>query len=284
MVSEARGGWGPGAVTLGIRDADASLAFYADLLGLSATEGDGGTWRVGAGEDGGPLLMLEHRPDAPPRPARAAGLFHVAFLVPSREDLAAVFLRLRSAGPALAGGSLQGASDHGVSRALYLADPEGNGLEIYHDRPRDAWPRHGGRLAMFTRPLDLPALLDGVAHEAPLPPGTSIGHVHLRTADLDAAEAFWRRETGMETTVRDYPGALFLAHGAYHHHLGLNVWGGPFHEAPEDAAGLVRLEWLAEKGDAAAAAAEGDPPRARTVRTPDGVEVVLRSPARPRPA
>lgn len=260
-------GHGPGALTLRVGSPDAVLAFYGELLGLdTAAEGEG--WRLSSPGSEEPLLVLEHAPGAPPRPPRAAGLFHLALLVPSREDLGRVFLRLRGAGPSLAGGSLQGASDHGVSRALYLADPEGNGLEIYHDRPRGAWPSEGGRIAMFTRPLDLEDLLEGVDGAATLPAGTSVGHVHLRTADLAASETFWVREAGMETTVRGYPGALFLAHGDYHHHLGLNVWGGPFDAAPGGTLGLAGLEWRTAAGDGG---------EARRRRTPDGIEVLLRA-------
>ncbi len=152
---------------------------------------------------------------------RRTGLYHLAILVPTRRDLAASLLRLaRTRWP------LQGASDHLVSEALYLADPDGNGIEIYRDRPRPEWPRDGEQLQMATLPLDLEDVLgelDGGAEEA-LPAGTRIGHVHLQVANLPSSEAFYSGMLGFDVTVRGYPGALFVSAGGYHHHIGLNTW------------------------------------------------------------
>jgi catechol 2,3-dioxygenase len=192
-------------------------AFYGGVLGLRS-EG----LLLLAPRASEPLLALEPAPAAPPRRRGAGGLFHVALLVPGRPELAAVLLRLAEAGV-----PLQGASDHGASEALYLADPEGNGLEIYADRPRAAWPRSGGALALTTAPLDVAALVaEAGGRSTPLPPGTCVGHVHLRAPDLEAAESFYGPAgLGLEVTVRDYPGARFFAAGGYHHHLGVNDWG-----------------------------------------------------------
>jgi catechol 2,3-dioxygenase len=145
-----------------------------------------------------------------------------------------------------AGARLSGASDHLVSEALYLSDPEGNGIELYRDRPREEWPVRDGRLQMDTLPLDL----DGVLGElrrvdsgAPMAPGTRIGHVHLNVSDLAAAEEFYVGLLGFEVTVRGYPGALFVSAGGYHHHLGLNTWAGEgARRPPSGSRGLRRFE------------------------------------------
>jgi catechol 2,3-dioxygenase len=230
-----------------VRDPARAQAFYGELLGL---ETDGRALVAPRGTE--PLLVLEASPDAPPRRPRTGGLFHLALLVPTRAELAAVLLRLAQAGV-----PLQGASDHGVSEALYLADPEGNGLEIYADRPREAWPREGGMLALTTDPLDVQGLVgEARGRSAPLPPGTVVGHVHLRAPDLRAAEVFYGPGgVGLEVTVRDYPGARFFAAGGYHHHLGVNDWG--VSRVAEDGA-LGLLAWtLAFPDRASASAAAG---------------------------
>ena len=164
-------------------------------------------------------------PSAPRAPARhTSGLFHQAILVPSRADLAAALHRVVDAG-----WRLSGASDHLVSEALYLSDPEGNGIEIYRDRPREEWPVRDGTIQMSTVPLDLEGVLGELRQRGRrrgMPAGTRIGHVHLNVGDLTAAEAFYSGGLGFDVTVRGYPGALFLSAGGYHHHIGLNTWTG----------------------------------------------------------
>ncbi len=211
------------AVHLQVRDLDRSLAFYRDLLGFREVARRGS--RAFLSPTGRPPspIVLTARPDALPRPRGTTGLYHVAIRFPDRTALAAAFRRL------LEGGwPLQGASDHGVSEAIYLADPDGNGIELCRDRPPERWPRRQGRLAMTTVPLDLEALLAEAPEEGEdrLPPEVGIGHVHLQVADLEAAEAFYADLLGLEVTQRDYPGARFFAAGGYHHHLGVNVWAG----------------------------------------------------------
>ncbi len=169
------------------------------------------------------LVELIGDPSAPARPRRSTGLFHLAILVPSRADLAQAVHRVSRAG-----WSFTGAADHLVSEALYLDDPEGNGIEIYRDRPREEWAHRDGELEMGTLALDLDAVLAslpaGAADEG-IPDRTVMGHVHLQVGDIAEIEAFYCGILGFEPTVRGYPGALFVSAGGYHHHLGLNTWG-----------------------------------------------------------
>jgi catechol 2,3-dioxygenase len=224
-VSEAGsidGGTSMGAVRLMVADLDRLRDFYRDAIGLSELPPEDGTVRLGT--DGEPIIELVGEPDAPPRTHGTSGLFHLAILVPSRQDLARALQRV-----AEAGWRLSGASDHLVSEALYLSDPEGNGIELYRDRPREAWPVRDGVLQMDTLPLDLDGVLGELRREdtsAPMAAGTRIGHVHLNVGDLTAAEAFYSGALGFDVTVRGYPGALFVSAGGYHHHLGLNTWVG----------------------------------------------------------
>ena len=209
---------------------------------------DGPVTRLGLA-DGRALVELEADPDAPRRPPHTTGLFHLAILVPSRADLGQAFRRVVGTG-----WRLSGASDHLVSEALYLSDPEGNGIELYRDRPRDEWPVAGGALRMDTLPLDVGSLLseaDGANDEAGMPSGTTLGHVHLQVADLTAAERFWVDALGLDVTVRGYPGALFVSAGGYHHHVGLNTWAGVGAASPPDGAlGLARFEVVLPDADA----------------------------------
>jgi catechol 2,3-dioxygenase len=237
-----------GRVELNVRDLGRSLDFYEGALGLETLERDGDVARLGAGREA--LLALSADPEAPDRPRRTTGLFHLAVLVPSREDLARSLVRL-----AERRWPLSGASDHLVSEALYLADPDGIGIEIYRDRPRPDWPRSNGTIEMATLPLDLDSLLadsPGGSDAAAVPAATRIGHVHLNVADLAASERFWCEAVGFDVTVRGYPGALFVSAGGYHHHLGLNTWNGP--GAPPPPAGAIGLRRFVVELPAAAAA------------------------------
>ena len=230
-----------GTVRLRVADHDDLTTFYERVIGLEAVEREGDVTSLGAA-DGEPLIELVGAPDAPPPPSFSTGLFHLAILVPDRAELARSLQRV-----AAAGWRLTGASDHLVSEALYLQDPEGNGIEIYRDRPREEWRRNGDELAMATLPLDLESVLGeldpGERQANGMPGGTTMGHVHLQVADIPAAERFYNRALGLDVMVRSYPGALFLAAGGYHHHLGLNTWqseGAP--PPPEGALGLDRYE------------------------------------------
>lgn len=211
-----------GRVGLRVGSIERVRPFYEDVLGL-AGELDGDRL-VLSPTPAEPLLILEEAPDAPERPAEAAGLFHVALRTPDRATLGDAVDRLRAVGT-----SLSGASDHLVSEALYLRDPEGNGVELYRDRPRAEWPASDdGLVGMETRPLDLDALAAAGTgdHREQLPPGTDVGHVHLEVTDLGRAEAFYREAVGLRLRDRYGASASFLAAGDYHHHVGINAWNG----------------------------------------------------------
>src|SRR3954467_2590969 len=224
-----------GAVRLTVGDLDGVRDFYRDAIGRRGLDGADGVVRLGT--NGESLVELTGNPDAPPRPRGTSGLFHLAILVPTRADLARALQRV-----AEADWRLSGAADHLVSEALYLNDPEGNGIELYRDRPREEWPVRDGVPQMDTLPLDLDGVLGELRREdgqASMPAGTRIGHVHLNVGDLTAAEAFYSGALGFDVTVRGYPGALFLSAGGYHHHLGLNTWAGEgAPPAPASARGL----------------------------------------------
>ena len=227
-----------GAVRLTVADLDRVSEFYREAIGLTELGTSDGVVRMGTADPAdGALVELVGDPDALPRPRGTSGLFHLAILVPSRPDLARALQRVADAG-----WRLSGASDHLVSEALYTSDPEGNGIEIYRDRPREGWPVRDGVLQMDTLPLDLDGLLGELRREdanAGMPPGTCIGHVHLNVGDLAAAEAFYSGGLGFAVTVRGYPGALFVSAGGYHHHVGLNTWAGE--GAPPPPAGSIGL-------------------------------------------
>ena len=255
-----------GKVRLLVADLDDLTTFYERVVGLQAVERGGDVTRLGA-SDGEPLIELVGAPDAPRAPTFSTGLIHLAILVPDRAELARSLQRVAGAG-----WRLTGASDHLVSEALYLQDPEGNGIEIYRDRPREEWRRNDEEVAMATLPLDLEGVLGELdPSEGPangMPGDTTMGHVHLQVADIPAAEGFYNRALGLDVMVRSYPGALFLAAGGYHHHVGLNTWqsqGAP--PPPDGALGLDRYELVlpnAEERDSAAdrlAEAGTDPER-----------------------
>jgi catechol 2,3-dioxygenase len=218
-----------GRVALTVHDLAGMRDFYERVVGLREIEAGTGSIALGVGDT--PLVELIEDLAAPPRPPRTTGLFHLAILVPDRAELARSLQRLIETRWQLAG-----ASDHLVSEALYLSDPEGNGIEIYRDRPSGEWQRDGDELRMATLPLDLNDLLaelaGGPVADTPVPGGTRMGHVHLNVADLDAGERFYAGLLGFDVTARGYPGALFLAAGGYHHHIGLNTWRGEGIPAP----------------------------------------------------
>jgi catechol 2,3-dioxygenase len=274
-----------GTVALTVSDLDRARAFYETVLGLTAHEVDDDDLALGVADEPA-LVRLRGDLAAPPLHPRATGLFHLAVLTPSRRELAYALARL-----ARSGWPLSGASDHLVSEALYLNDPDGNGIEIYRDRERSEWRTdEDGQLAMATLRLDLESLA-GELHDAPpvpdrMPAGTRMGHVHLQVSDIAAAEDFYHRVLGFDVTVRGYPGALFVSAGGYHHHIGLNTWNSAGAAPPAPGAvGLrsfdVRLpdrdeldRVLAQVGAAGLAVDTFDD--TTVVRDPSGNAVLLR--------
>ena len=227
-----------GAVHLTISDLRRSVRFYETHLGFTVRQRDDRTAWLGAGQQD--LLILSQCESAP-RVRGTTGLYHFAILVPSRADLARSLRRLVATDTIM-----QGAADHGVSEALYLADEDGIGIEIYRDRPRAEWPVVDGQLRMGADPMDLDALLAeaGKADStAGLPGGTVIGHVHLHVSRLEAAHAFYVDLLGFELMQRYGPSALFVAAGGYHHHIGLNTWAGV--GAPPPPPGAIGLKHFA---------------------------------------
>ena len=230
-----------GRVDLSVSDLERSLDYYRGAIGLDVLKRDHGEALLGAGDT--ELLRLVEEPGA--RPADGySGLFHFALLVPSREDLAGWLhhaIRDRVA--------LTGASDHYVSEALYLRDPDHHGIEIYADRPRELWEGHVDRLG--TWPLDIDDLLASRAEPAvELPAGTRMGHVHLRVSDVPETIDFYTQTVNLDLMVRLGDQAAFMSAGGYHHHLGANTWessGAP--QAPEGTARLLRFTIVVPDGD-----------------------------------
>lgn len=244
-----------GRVALVVKDLAGMSDFYRSAMGLELQSNDGEVARLGVGD----RTLIELRGDKAARPGshREAGLFHTAFLLPERGDLGAW---LRHA--ADQGLRLEGASDHGVSEALYLRDPEANGIEIYFDRPRAEWPRNKDGVDMFTMRLDLNDLAGAApAPWAGAPKGSVVGHVHMQVGELDDAEAFMTGTLGMDVMQR-ISGARFFSTGGYHHQLASNIWNshGAAMRKP-GATGLADIELRLDDAlyDAAAVTALQDP-------------------------
>jgi catechol 2,3-dioxygenase len=225
-----------GHVHLIVSNLERSTQFYREMIGFQilATEENIVTLTA----DGvASLLVLEERKDAVRKPRGTTGLYHFAILVPDRASLARSLLHLLQKGY-----PLQGASDHQFSEAIYLADPDGNGIEIYADRPKEEWEKtEKGEYKGVTVPLDVNGLLAkaGDIPWAGLPSGTRIGHIHLHVAHIHEAEEFYKDGLGFEITIRMGNHALFVSAGGYHHHIGLNTWAGVgAPQPPENAVGL----------------------------------------------
>ena len=216
--------------------------FYTEVLGLKAFYGavPGRRATLSATAETEGMLVFSEEQNAVSRPGRALGLYHFALRYSARKELARAYRRIVESGYAITG-----ASDHGVSEAIYLDDPDGNGVELYADRPASEWRWQNGQIAMVTTPLDLKNVLaqSGGWSKTDTGPQAGLGHIHLHVAELAEAERFFSEFLGLSVTQRTYPGALFFAAGAYHHHIGVNVWAGKTAPLP-DSAGLIsyRLE------------------------------------------
>jgi len=219
-----------------------ALGFYTGVLGLRVVERPGPEVTLSATGGHPVMIALTEEPGATSRPRQTIGLYHFAIRYPTRRHLAQALGRLLRHGY-----PIQGASDHLVSEAIYLSDPDDNGIELYVDRPRSRWVWHNGQIEMATEPLDLDKLLATSQGQSPpsphVPPKTDLGHIHLHVADLAAAERFYHEFLGLAVTQRSYPGALFFSAGGYHHHVAVNTWAGEL-SAPPNSTGLIscRLE------------------------------------------
>jgi len=205
-----------GRTALLVSDLDRMTDFYRTVVGLDVVRESGIESALGL--DDRPLLVLQRGPDAEPHSRSGTGLYHNAFRVPTRGALGDALARIRDHW------QLDGASDHRVSEALYLTDPEGNGIEIYRDFPRDQWPTSDqGTIEMTTDPLDLEPIAAAGTGASQAPPETDVGHVHLEVSSLETFREFYIDQLGFELQAT-MSGALFVGAGGYHHHIGANTW------------------------------------------------------------
>ena len=225
-----------GVVSLIVADLERSLRFYEQVLGCATLARSKNSVVLG-GEY--PLLLLTERPGASPRPENSAGLYHFALLLPSRVDLACALHHLLALGY-----PIREMSDHLISEAIYLADPEGNGIELYRDRPRSAWPWQNGRLEASGPGINLSAesllaeLEEADSKWQGLPAFTRVGHVHIEVADLAQSAVFYQGVLGLAESITGIDGAAFFAAGGYHHHIGCNVWSSRTAIPPANSLGL----------------------------------------------
>jgi catechol 2,3-dioxygenase len=236
---------------LQVADLKRSLTYYQDVLGFGNAGQEERRAVLGATGDNTPLVELHEHPGARAAARRGSlGLYHFAILLPNRASLGRFVRHLGELGVRA------GEGDHLVSESFYLQDPDNLGIEVYADRPRSNWRRVGRELMMATDPVDVTGLLDAAGNTrwTGMPPGTTIGHVHLHVGSVSQAADFYSESVGFDRTVWHYPGALFFAAGGYHHHLGTNTWAGSGAQppAPEDAR---LLEWNIELPNASSVSA-----------------------------
>ena len=241
-----------GRVRLQVSGIERSIEYYERVLGMRVISREGSTARLGAHDDDRVLIELVEKPGARPVPRRGLlGLYHFAVLLPDRASLGRFVAHLDEIGVHA------GMSDHLVSEAIYLTDPDGLGIEVYADRPRDTWRIADRQLQMATKPLDVDSLLAAAQGKKwnGLPKGTVIGHVHFFVGDIDRASTFYHSGLGLDKIVWNYPGALFLSAGGYHHHVGVNTWAAGASPATDDDAHLVEWELIVPGASAVQAAA-----------------------------
>jgi catechol 2,3-dioxygenase len=236
-----------------VTDLERSLEYYERVIGLQIVSRNRSTVALGPYDGGSALLHLETRPGtkAPPRGGRL-GLYHFALLLPDRPSLGQFVRHLGEIETHVA------SADHAVSEAVYLWDPDGLGIEVYADRPRDAWRVQGHEIFMTTERLNIQSLLAAAGSRpwSGIPAGTSLGHMHLQVGDLERAEAFYHAALGFDKIVWNFPGALFMSAGGYHHHLGTNTWAAGAGEPLENEARLLEWELVLPTADDRSQAAE----------------------------
>ena len=274
-----------GPVCLRTKNLDTMLSFYERDFGLNVVRSDEGYTALAAGSTREPVIILHHDEKASSPPSDATGLYHYALLVPDRRSLAAAYLTLGNKGIVF-----DGYADHQVSEALYLSDPEGNGIEIYSDRPRSEWKFDEGGVEMTTQPLDLDSVIKEFPQELSgysraIADGTKVGHVHLKVSNLPTSIAFYRDALGFEL-MRYLGSAAFLSAGGYHHHVGMNTWeslGGP--PARNTWTGLEYFVLTTPETDmkelssrfAGNPTAQENGPKQTFVSDPDNINLVFRS-------
>jgi catechol 2,3-dioxygenase len=230
------------SATLLIKDLKRSIEFYRDILGFQLIKSESGKATFGADQNHPLLYLIEHRAALPYD--LTLGLYHIAYLVPSRRALAEVIFRLKHQRY-----PVTGASDHGVSEALYLDDPDGNGIEIYRDRDTHEWPIEDGKMTMYTKPMDILDVMRYLPDQPSLTihQDTLIGHIHFHVKDLKEAETFFCEVLGFQPVLNYMKSALFISDQGYHHHLGLNTWNGPAPLPKEKQVGLKSYELYVPK-------------------------------------
>ena len=263
-----------GRVRLQVADLDRSIAYYETVIGLRVVDRAGSVAQLAPQGDDRVLVELHQKPGVRAVARRGhVGLYHFAILLPDRAALGRFVAHLSALG------QYAGMSDHLVSEAVYLTDPDGLGIEVYADRPRSSWRPTDGQLAMAADPLDVPGVIaagKGVPWSG-MPAGTVIGHVHLYVRDLDEAAAFYHAGLGFDKIVWSYPGALFMSAGGYHHHLGTNTWAAGAPLATDDEARLIEWEIVMPDAPSVAAAAKSLEDGGFEVRR-DGDDAVARDP------
>ncbi|MEO5589038.1 MAG: VOC family protein [Gemmatimonadaceae bacterium] len=243
-----------GRVRLQVTNLDRSMDYYEKVLGFKAAKPVDGVVALNAGTDAAPLLELVEKPGANPVPSRGRlGLYHFALLLPNRAALGRFLGHLQRMGVRA------GMSDHLVSEAIYLTDPDGLGIEVYADKARSTWQLTGKQIAVASNPLKVDEVLragEGISWDG-MPSGTVMGHVHFYVGDVEQASAFYHVALGLSKIVWNYPGALFMSAGGYHHHVGVNTWASGAPVATDDDARLIEWELLVPDAEAVASVAKG---------------------------
>ena len=230
-----------GRVKLQVSDLDRSIGYYQKVLGLEVRERSEGFASLGPRGEGEVILELKERRGVHPVPRRGLlGLYHFAVLLPDRASLGRFLVHLSEIG------TRAGMSDHVVSEAIYLTDPDGLGIEVYADRPHEKWVIKDRQLQMATEPLDVDSVVASAGGQkwGGMPQGTKIGHVHFHVGNMNEASDFYHAGLGFDKIVWSYPGALFLSAGGYHHHVGVNTWAEGSPVATDEDARLLAWELI----------------------------------------